>query len=342
MPIATPMPSWPVDPATAPPGRSCPLDYRYPPSVFDRRPERRAETLYVIGGLYGNVQALAAVEAMALAERAPVTVVFNGDFHWFDADAQTFSAIEAVVGRHLALRGSVETELARAEPIGAGCGCAYPDAVDAGIVERSNRILARLQAVAAGLPGVRQRLAALPMHRVVQVGDARVAIVHGDAESLAGWRFAAPALDAAAAGDWLAEVRRQSGIDVFASTHTCVPALRELHGPDGVWCVANNGAAGLPNFSGRRHGLLIRIGSDPGPHRPVSALRLGEICIGLLPVPYDTERWLACFDALWPAGSDAALSYRGRIVDGPTGSVAQALPRVRRLGGALLTGSGAG
>lgn len=333
------MPADPCNPAAATPGRSCPLDYRYPPSVFDRRPERRAETLYVVGGLYGNVQALAAIEAMVLAERTPVTVVFNGDFHWFDADAQTFSVIEAGVGRHLALRGNVETELARSETIGAGCGCAYPDAVDVGTVERSNRILARLQAVADGLPGVRHRLAALPMHRVVQVGGARVAIVHGDAESLAGWRFAAPALDDAAAGDWLAEVRRQSGIDIFASTHTCLPVLRELHGPDGVWCVANNGAAGLPNFSGCRQGLLIRIGCSPGPHRPVSALRLGEVCIGLLPVQYHHEYWLACFDALWPAGSDAALSYRARIVDGPAWPVARALPRVRKLGDAPRTGA---
>ena len=37
------------------PGRVCPVEYRYPPKVFDRAPEIVADTLYVVGGLYGNV-----------------------------------------------------------------------------------------------------------------------------------------------------------------------------------------------------------------------------------------------------------------------------------------------
>ena len=38
------------------PGRTCPVSYRYSARVFDRAPEIVAETLYVVGGLYGNVE----------------------------------------------------------------------------------------------------------------------------------------------------------------------------------------------------------------------------------------------------------------------------------------------
>ena len=67
-------------------GRMCPADYRYPPTVFDRPPDFAANVLYVVGGLYGNLPALDCVERLAGAERA--TVVFNGDFHWFDAEIE--------------------------------------------------------------------------------------------------------------------------------------------------------------------------------------------------------------------------------------------------------------
>jgi hypothetical protein len=68
--------------------------------------------------------------------------------------------------------------------IDAGCGCAYPDWVGDGVVERSNRILARLRDTARKMPGACAALQALPMWRPVDVGDARVAVVHGDAQSL--------------------------------------------------------------------------------------------------------------------------------------------------------------
>ncbi|HTD90985.1 MAG TPA: hypothetical protein VK663_10005, partial [Burkholderiales bacterium] len=65
------------------PGRSCPLHYRYSPKDFARAPDFNADTLYVIGGLYGNVPALQAALALAAQEPAPVTLAFNGDFNWF-------------------------------------------------------------------------------------------------------------------------------------------------------------------------------------------------------------------------------------------------------------------
>jgi hypothetical protein len=44
------------------------MRYRYGPIAIAKAPERTADTLYVIGGLYGNLQALDAIEAMARAE----------------------------------------------------------------------------------------------------------------------------------------------------------------------------------------------------------------------------------------------------------------------------------
>jgi hypothetical protein len=48
-------------------GRVCPLDYRYAPSVTAREVEFHADTMYMIGRLYGNRPALDAVEMLAAA-----------------------------------------------------------------------------------------------------------------------------------------------------------------------------------------------------------------------------------------------------------------------------------
>jgi hypothetical protein len=159
------------------PGRVCPRDYTYPPSVLARPADFNADTLYVVGGLYGNREALTAIEAMAAREATPPQIVFNGDFHWFDAEPAWFAAIEKRVAPHRALRGNVETEAARGEDIGAGCGCAYPPSVSGDVVRRSNDILAQLAAIVP--PAARAPLAQLPMHLVADVGGLRVGIVHG-------------------------------------------------------------------------------------------------------------------------------------------------------------------
>src|SRR5260221_8457965 len=94
------------------PGRACPLHYRYSPAVFGRDADLEAETLYIVGGLYGNRAALAAVLEMAAREPVAPTLVFNGDFNWFDIADADFRAINEEVLQHIALRGNVETELA--------------------------------------------------------------------------------------------------------------------------------------------------------------------------------------------------------------------------------------
>ena len=305
-----------------PAGRSCPLHYHYGPGVFNSAPDpllSNLDTLYVVGGLYGNELALHEVLRLFEQEPGRKRLVFNGDFHWFDIDPAIFARVQAAVLSHLALRGNVETELAEDDPDPeAGCGCAYPDWVGQDVVSRSNRILNQLRT--ATTPEQRAQLAALPMWRVAQVGDLRVGLVHGDAQSLAGWGFAQEHLRDPA---HLSMVRRwfeQAQVDVFASTHTCLPVFQQFSVPGrdrSAW-VLNNGAAGMPNFQGDAAGLLTRIARTPwvGAQRRCAVqahgLHLEAIAIEIPAAPAQAR-----FLQQWPEGSDAHASYFSRIAAGP-------------------------
>jgi hypothetical protein len=92
-----------------PRGRSCPLAYRYQPEALAQPAQLEADTLYVVGGLYGNPAALEAVLERAADELSgPVTIVFNGDFHWLDLDPEDFRVISQAVLAHHATKGNVE------------------------------------------------------------------------------------------------------------------------------------------------------------------------------------------------------------------------------------------
>lgn len=303
-------------------GRMCPADYGYAPSVFARAPDFGAETLYVAGGLYGNLAALTAIETMAAAEPTPPEIVLNGDFHWFDAGADWFATVEQAAVPYRALRGNVETEIARTGDIGAGCGCAYPETVGNDVVQRSNEILSALRDCAP--PDARARLRGLPMQMVAQVGGLRIGIVHGDAQALAGWRFAPDYLDNARHRPWLEDVRAASQIDVFACTHTCLAALRDFTLAHDRLTIINNGAAGMANFSGSRFGVITRIATSPSPHPRLYGVMRDGVHIDALAVDYDQATFLGRFLARWPQGSPAHASYYRRIVAGPDYALTQA------------------
>jgi hypothetical protein len=300
------------------PGRSCPLSYRYDPAVFNRAANIRTDTLYVIGGLYGNPFALDAVLKLAAAEVAPPTLVFNGDFNWFNIDTDVFRTVNETVLAHIALRGNVETELASDDD--QGCGCGYPDDVSDAEVERSNAILRKLRGAAMQHANIRNALGALPMHAVAEVGGARIGLVHGDAESLAGWGFAHDQLDRADRQPDLMRIFATANVDGFASSHTCLPALRRFQ----FGSVINNGAAGMPNFSGDRAGLITRIGVAPPPHEPLYGTQVRGVHVDTLRVEFDYAAWQAMFEKQWPAGSAGHLSYFKRITQGPAFTPGQA------------------
>jgi hypothetical protein len=308
------------------PGRYCPTGYRYAPSTLAREPEIRAETLYVVGGLYGNLPALDALERLAGAERGATRIVFNGDFHWFDAELVAFAEVGRRVLAHLALRGNVETELAAEDPA-AGCGCAYPAAVGDAEVARSNEILARLRETARRDAAQRAVLEALPMTAAAEVGGARIGIVHGDAESLAGWGFAQDRLADPTHVAQLARWCEEARVDVFASSHTCLPACRVLSTGSRGAVIINNGAAGMPNFSGTRFGIATRIATTPAPAQAaLYGARLGALHVDAVRLDYHHDDWLRRFLSVWPAGSPAYESYFRRIVEGPRYELAQASP----------------
>lgn len=314
--------------APAAPGRVCPTRYRYGAAALAAAPEHDAETLYVIGGLYGNLPALAAIEAMAAAEPGPVTLCFNGDFNWFNVDDAGFRAINTRVLEHSFIAGNVEAELG-ADAADAGCGCAYPESVDDGVVERSNRIHAALRRTAARHPDLLARLRESALVLRWRVGSLRVGVVHGDADSLAGWRFDPARLDAATEREWQAAAFAAAGVDMFASSHTCLPALRRFDFA-GERLVANNGAAGMPNFAGTRCGILTRIGVEASPHASLHGCRLKHGHVDALAIHYDHEAWQQQFLANWPPGSPAWESYFRRIVAGPDYTPQQAFPPTSR------------
>ena len=275
------------------------------------------EVLYVVGGLYGNPYALDEIEAMVARERqvgASVRLLFNGDFNWFNAEAEWFADINRRVLGHDAMLGNVEYELAHPSD-GAGCGCAYPDFVDAAVVERSNRIMTRLQAVAAGQDEVTQRLSQLSRWRAAFFGGLKVLVLHGDPESLAGWGLSHEVLSAAGSGqleDWFS----RCDADVILCTHTCLPVVWGGTVAGRPRLLLNNGAAGMGNLHQDSRGLVLRLGVRPGPEKPLTSRSLGQVTGSLQPVAFDQEAWQRLFDRHWPTGSDAERSYRTRIGSG--------------------------
>lgn len=302
------------------PGRTCPIGYRYGVRALSGPAALEVDTLWVAGGLYGNPFALEALLERYEREPGSKALVFNGDFHWFDVDEDIFSRIDDSVRSHWATRGNVETELA-APGDDAGCGCGYPEWVGDETVLLSNRIIERLKRTARRHPAALERLAALPMHLVAQVGLERVAVVHGDGESLAGWGFSQEALSD---GPGRAAAARQfdaARVRIFASSHTCLPVLQRFAHERAV---VNNGAAGMPNFRGTQFGLATRISVAAG-RNALYGVRVNRVHVEAMRLDYDVAAWERSFLAQWPPGSDAHRSYYERIARGPGYAVEQAL-----------------
>jgi hypothetical protein len=322
-------------------GRVCPVFYRYQPEQLAGPAGLTAETLYVAGCLYGNRAALDAVVARAAQDGG--IVVFNGHFHWLDTDRADFAAVADTVAAHHAILGNVEAELISDDDHGCGCGCGYPDYIDGPTVERSNAIADILRHTARGVPECVDNLRKLPRFLVADLGSHRVGVLHGDPESLAGWRLALEAMEPADCdvrgpepwlgvpttqtdiADWCSRAR----VEVFASTHTGRPFSQDYDLPEGRRLVINNGLAGMPNFAGSTVGIATRLSIDPTP--PPDAFygttlgdRARPLRIDAVPVDYDPERWQHQLLTQWPLRTAGHTAYdtlrRGHV----TTTVAQA------------------
>lgn len=302
-----------------PPGRSCPVRYRYGPQALRHAPTLEADIAWVVGGLYGNVEALKAIQAQVDIERARgsrVAVVFNGDFHWFDADPEDCLAIQRAVDAEHAITGNVELELAQ-PTTGAGCGCAYPAFVDDAAVERSNRIMERLQAVAARVHGLRHALSGLPRLLRLAIGGTVTGVLHGDPESVSGWQLSFESATGPESPLTKERVRSWAdagAVNAFACSHTCLPWAAAF----GDVVVMNNGSAGMANFSGDPRVLVTRIAGDGSRHRDaLYGIDRGGVRWEAVAVAWDVDAWLRRFRRTWPPGSPAFESYYDRLTLGP-------------------------
>jgi hypothetical protein len=301
-------------------GRICPTDYRIEADAFLSGPELSCDTLFVVGGLYGNRFALDALEQLIAAEMGTIHVVLNGDIHWFDCLPEDFSEIERRITPYQALVGNVEFELRRTDDIGVGCGCAYPDNVSDAVVDRSNCIHATLAHMLAQNPQLKAPLQERASTAALRVGTQRVAVTHGDEKLVGGWKCSRDSLRDVLRQNELDVWMRVNEIAVLATTHTCAPAAIMLD----ARAVINNGAAGMPNFWGARYGLATRVGVMPSPLALYRAC-VGGVFVEAIPLRYDHDAYLQWFDSRWPALSPAAISYRKRIEEGPTDEVDNAL-----------------
>jgi predicted phosphodiesterase len=295
-------------------GRLCPIDYQYQPADIAALQAAEAQTIYVIGGLYGNTHALSTILTMAAREPAPVRLIFNGDFNWFNRDPQTFTAINELVLKHTALRGNIETEIAR-EYFTGGCGCGYPDTVQDQTVEWSNEIIALLRQTANHFTRLQVTLRNLPRYLRFQIGDTTVAIVHGDCRSLAGWSLARENLQRNISSE-LRDDLLACQSDIVASTHTCEPFATTVAAGASEISVINNGAAGMPNLRQTRYGIITRIGLHPFAGNSLYRRQHNGTTIEALPVEYQHQQFLDEFLAQWPPASAAHASYFERINSG--------------------------
>ncbi len=321
-------------------GAICSPQHRYAPGSLRHSPATHANTAYIVGGLYGNVFALREIMRMQQAESAhghSLTLVFNGDHNWFDIDAASFEEINMTVLKHTAICGNVECSIAAPEDL--GCGCDYPDYVNPQVVDWSNEIMTQLRHTASYFPDIVRQLGELPMSRILCVGEQRIAIVHGDAESLSGWSFAAECLSSVAAscsGDLpssqltperdIDKFFKEADVLAFASSHTCLPHVRDFSVDGSQRLIINNGAAGMANFVGTTHGVITRISIDPTP--PPDSLygvTIGGVRFDALPVHFDAPTWIDHFARVWPAGTPAHRSYFDRIQHGPKYALEQAV-----------------
>jgi hypothetical protein len=91
----------------------------------------------------------------------------------------------------------------------------------------------------------------------------------------------------------------------------------------------------MANFRGTTYGVITRIATRalPAALEPQRLYGLndwiqGQPCmVDALQVDFEPAAWLRRFDACWPDGSAAAVSYRRRIVEGPDFGIDHALGR---------------
>ena len=174
---------------------ACPLHYRLGARALRRAPRIRCDTLYAVGGLYGNSFALSSLLERANRETLRTQIVFNGDFNFLNCTPAWWRQINSEIRHgavrgvpHVATLGNVEAEAATEHYT--GCGCGYPSYTSPGVADRSDQIVRELHACAHAaeaaefLPWLR----GLPLGVVAEVGDRHVPVHRSSHPSSHPWR----------------------------------------------------------------------------------------------------------------------------------------------------------
>ena len=249
-PDADPEPGMTDDPAGAQLPGPLPLRAaRVRPRARRSRPRRSTSS----AAFYGNVaRARRDCRAGRARSRRRPTLVFNGDFHWFDVDAGGFARDQSqACSRHAALRGNVETELAGEDIAARAAAAAIPAVVGDAEVARSNEILERLRETARG----HARACATRLGGAADASASRAwaarAIAHRARrrDSLAGWGFAQEPWPSPRNAALSKLVRRGAASTCSRAATPACRSQRSTLPRRTPADRANNGAAGMPNFA---------------------------------------------------------------------------------------------
>ncbi|MGL5004535.1 MAG: hypothetical protein ACRDAM_16465, partial [Casimicrobium sp.] len=136
-------------------------------------------------------------------------------------------------------------------------------------------------------------------------------------------------LDDSATAQRISQQMVLANADIVASSHTCLPALREFeHSNTASHIVINNGSAGMPCFADTQFGIVTRIALRSAAEVGIEALygaAQQDVFVEAIALEFDYNAWRDEFLSLWPSGSAAHQSYFSRIERGTNFSVQQAL-----------------
>lgn len=264
-------------------------------------PKASFDEIYCAGGLYGNPFALFEI----LNFIGDAKCVFNGDYHWFDADKFWFSKNERNLQNQILLNGNVELELCNENSI--SCGCNYPEFVSDDTKIWANQIHQILKSeVNEILP---PNLINRPTTFSLKVGNLSLAITHGDEKTLSGWGFSAQNLAKKSRQSEIYNWLAKNSFDAIFSTHTCTKVFADLN--DKI--VLNNGAAGLSTVG--TNGVILRTGIKPK-SKTIFSKKIKNTFLEAHLVKYDNAKFIKWFDEIWGINSPASKSYRDRILKG--------------------------
>ncbi len=98
----------------------------------------------------------------------------------------------------------------------AGCGCAYPDYVTDDVVVNSNLIMDKMKECSKDFPEINMKLGLLSKFKKIKIGKLNILILHGDVESIAGWKLSIDSMpDIGRQSEILSNWFESTGVDVF-------------------------------------------------------------------------------------------------------------------------------